>query len=137
MINLEPLIIARLKTQFADVEGLTELAELGDRNVSRQTLFVIEMAESPAPLIEGTGLMRHRIGNSYGVLLVTPARNNQRPDITADRQQIRDLLFGWAPHEDYEPFSLGNGGLQPSRKGVIAWLSRFNTQYTEDAIGVS
>ncbi|QUN06432.1 hypothetical protein KDN34_02920 [Shewanella yunxiaonensis] len=136
MISVAQLVIARLKTQFSDVEGLMALSDLGDKNVPRKTLFVVEMAEQPGQLVDGTGLYRHEITSTIGVLLVVPARNNAQPDITADRQQIRDLLYGWTPDDDYEPLYLGGGQLQPSRPGIVAWVDRFITQYTEDAVGV-
>lgn len=136
MISVAQQVIARLKTQFADVEGLFALSELADKNVPRKTLFVAEIAEQPGSLTDGTGLYRHEITNTIAVLLVIPARNNKQPDLTADRQQIRDLLYGWPPAEGYEPFYLGGGQLQPSRPGIVAWADRFITQYTEDAVGV-
>lgn len=136
MISIPDLIIARLKTLFVDVEGLIALSDLQDKNVPRQKLFVLDLQERVGPLVEGMGLYRQNIATTIGVLLVVPARNNAQPDVIAERNQIRQLLYGWEPHEDYTPLYLSGGQLQPSRPGTVAWLDKFTTEYTEDALGV-
>uniref|UniRef100_E6XHP1 Uncharacterized protein n=1 Tax=Shewanella putrefaciens (strain 200) TaxID=399804 RepID=E6XHP1_SHEP2 len=136
MISIPDLVIARLKPVFSDVEGLMALGDLQDKNVPRQKLFVLDLQERVGQLVEGMGLYRHTIATTIGVLLVVPARNNAQPDVIAQRQQIRSLLYGWEPHADYTPLYLGGGQLQPSRPGTVAWLDKFTTEYTEDALGV-
>lgn len=136
MISIPDVIIARLKTQFVDVEGLLALSDWQDKNAARQRLFVLELQERVGPLVEGMGLYRQTLTTTIGVLLVVPARNNAQPDVIAQRQQIRELLYGFSPHDDYTPLALAAGQLQPARPGTVAWLDTFTTQYTEDALGV-
>lgn len=136
MISVADLIIERLKTHFTDVEGLMALGDLQDKNVPRQKLFVLDLQERVGPLVEGMGLYRHTIAVTIGVLLVVPARNNVQPDVIAQRKQIRNLLYGFEPRPDYSPLYLSGGQLQPSRPGTVAWLDKFTTEYTEDALGV-
>lgn len=136
MIAIAEQVIARLMPAFKEVEGLMALGDLQDRNVPRQKLYVLELQERIGPLVEGVGLYRHTIATTVGVLLVVPARNNGQPDVITQRQQIRALLYGWQPHDDCTPLYLSGGQLQPSRAGTVAWLDKFTTEYTEDALGV-
>lgn len=136
MIAIADVIIARLKTQFSEVEGLIALGDLQDKNLPRQKLFVLDLQERVGPLVEGMGLYRHTIATTIGVLLIVPARNNAQPDVMVQRNQIRALLYGWEPHQAYTPLYLSGGQLQPSRPGTVAWLDKFTTEYTEDALGV-
>ncbi|WKE64336.1 hypothetical protein PVT67_11660 [Gallaecimonas kandeliae] len=133
MIAVPDLLIARLKDQFKDVEGLLALSGFQDRQVSREKLFVVELSERPHGVVDGTGLYRQDMTLTLGVLLVLPAINCKTPDLTTPRNLVRQLLFSWAPDPSLTPLALAGGQLQPSRAGTVAWLDRFTTDYTEDA----
>lgn len=136
MDSLQQLVIARLKQGFSEVEGLLALSDWSGNNLPRARLFVMELADRPGPAVEGTGLLRQEVTTTVGVLLVVPARNNLKPDLATERDSIRSLLFGWSPSAEHSPLALAGGQLQPSRHGTVAWLEKFTTEHTEDAIGV-
>ncbi|EKE75188.1 phage tail terminator protein [Gallaecimonas xiamenensis] len=126
-------VIDRLKSSFDDVEGLLALADYQDRNLAKPKIFVIELSEQPGQVVDGTGLWRQNVTVTIGVLLVVPARNKAKPDISEERQLIRQALFGWSASSDFEPMAMAGGQLQPSRPGIAAWLDKFTAEYTEDA----
>lgn len=132
-------VIARLKQDQApwrDVSGLLALSELHRQTLNRTpALFVLTLAEDPAPDSRSSGPALQSVKQTLGVVLVDQVGNQQAPDLTPLRQELRRRLFGFQPGPQFEPLVLGTGKLLSVERGQVGWIDCFITEYTEDANG--
>lgn len=137
MRALDVALIQRLQQgtpSWHSVAGLMALSELADRPPKRlPALFVVPLSEQARPDVRGSGPALQTLKVELGVVLVVAARNQQQPDLTPLRAEIRQRLFGWQPDDTAEPLALAGGQLMSVQSGSVAWLDTFHTEYTEDA----
>lgn len=129
-------VIERLREgapPWADVRGLLALSDLSNQSLNRTpALFVFNISERAAPDVRSSGPALQTVSLTLGVICIERIGNRGEADLMPLRKEIRRRLFGWTP-EGFETLTLAGGELLNVTSGQVAWIDKFNTEYTEDA----
>lgn len=134
MINIRPLIEARIKAQipdFKEVAGASDMASLFAGRIADNGCYIIQDSERASPNTRINAVSQENTEH-YAVLIVVRNVRDSRGSDAADvchtlRAQVLTCLLGWEPDSTITPFEKVDGRLISFADGFYIWKETYKT----------
>lgn len=134
MVNLRPLIQARISSQVTDFKEVAGAADMTNIMAGRLTdqgcyIFQERVTAEASVLINAT---RQRITINIAVIIVVRNVKDARGGDAADtsfalQSNLKTALLGWTPDDSADPMEYGGGALVSFANGFFIWKDTFTT----------
>lgn len=134
MINIRPLIQARIQSSVAaakEVAGASSLAEVTKSRLAHNGIYVFPVADQ-AGNNTMINIVSQRNAEQFGVLFAVHNVKDARGADAADqcfalRMAAMEALLGWEPDAGYDMLEKVSGKLISMTNGFYLWLDVYKT----------
>lgn len=134
MINIRPLIEARLRAQvpaFKEVAGAADLTNILQGRIAAPGCYVFQERSSVGSN-DLVGAVMQRVTQQFAVITIVRNVKDSRGADAADYSQslqatVQTALLGWIPHPNALPIEYVSGALVSFANGFFIWKDLYQT----------